>query len=110
MSQIETRAGPCQDSDPRIEIHVADSAIVGWPSTTPARAGVATASTTSVDADGLQLVAPCIRNRRFAAIGQHDRSAIGGMERKQLKSRRNFRRLRKQSRHVFGADLLDVGD
>jgi len=34
----------------------------------------------SVNADGLQLVAPRIRNRGFAAIGQHDRRAVGGMQ------------------------------
>jgi len=42
-------------------------------SVTPARAG-------SVNADGLQLVAPCIRDRGFPAIREHDRRAVGGMQ------------------------------
>src|SRR5258708_18616620 len=75
----------------------------GPTSVTPARAG-------SVTADGLQLVAPCVCNRRFPAVGQHDRRAVGGMQREKLQSRRDLRRLGKQPRHVFGADLLYVGD
>jgi len=47
----------------------------------------------SVNADGLQLVAPCIRDRGFPAVGQHDRRAVGGMQGKQLQSRRDLRRL-----------------
>src|ERR1700730_14101176 len=46
----------------------------------PASAAIAA----SVNADGLQLVAPCIRDRSFAAIGEHDRGAVGGMQREQL--------------------------
>src|SRR6202023_2882980 len=64
----------------------------------------------SVNADGLQFVAPCIRNRRFTAIGQHDRRAVGGMQREQLQSRRDLWRLGKQYRHVLGTDLFHIGD
>jgi hypothetical protein len=38
----------------------------------------------SVNADGLQLVAPGVGDRRFPAIGQHDRLAARGVEREQL--------------------------
>src|SRR5713101_1849694 len=44
------------------------------PSVTPATAG-------SVNADGLQFIAPCVGDRRFAAVGQHDRRTVGGVER-----------------------------
>src|SRR3979490_1507045 len=64
----------------------------------------------SVNAHRLQLVAPCIRDRSFAAVGQHDRRAVGGMQCEQLQSRRDFRRLGKQPRHVLGTDLLHIGD
>jgi len=43
-----------------------------------------------VDADGLQFLAPGIRDRRFAAVGQHDRRAIGRMQREQLEARRDL--------------------
>jgi len=43
-----------------------------------------TASAVSVNTDGLQLVAPGVRDGSFPAIGQHDRGAVGGMEREQL--------------------------
>src|SRR5260370_13823862 len=72
-------------------------------SVTPARAG-------SVNADGLQFVAPCVGNRRFPAVGQPDRRAVGGMQRTKLQSRRDLRRLAKQPPHVFAPDLLNVGD
>src|ERR1700738_5132303 len=64
----------------------------------------------SVHADGLKLVAPRVGNRRLAAVGQHDRRAVGGMQREQLQSRRDLRRLGKQPRHVLGTDLLHIGD
>src|SRR5712664_4964177 len=64
----------------------------------------------SVNADGLQFIAPCIRDRGFPAVGQHDRRAVGGMQGKQLQSRRDLRRLGKQPRHVLGTDLLHIGD
>src|SRR5258706_5952653 len=64
----------------------------------------------SVHTHGLELVAPGVGNRGFARIGQHDRRTVGGVKRKQLQPRRDLRRLRKQPRHVLGADLLDVGD
>src|SRR5882762_1755188 len=64
----------------------------------------------SVNADGLQLVAPCVRDRGFPAIGQHDRGAVGGVEREQFQSRRDLRRLGEKPRHVLGTDLLHIGD
>src|SRR6267143_1919 len=64
----------------------------------------------SVNADSLQLIAPCIRDRGFPAVGQHDRRAVGGMECEQLQSRRDLRRLGKQPRHVLRADLFHIGD
>src|SRR4029079_12059864 len=45
-----------------------------------------------------------------AAVGQHDRGAVGGMQGEQFQARRDLRRLRKQSRHVLGTDLLYIGD
>src|SRR5882672_2700104 len=73
-------------------------------------ASVTPAIAASVNADGLQLVAPCIRDRRFPAIGEHDRGAVGGMQREQLQSRRDLRRLGEEPRHVLGTDLLHIGD
>src|SRR5947209_12806325 len=64
----------------------------------------------SVHADGLQFIAPGIRDRSFAAVGQHDRCAVGGVKRKQLQARRDLRRLGKQPRHVLRADLFYIGD
>src|SRR5713226_613273 len=64
----------------------------------------------SVNADRLQLVAPGVCDRRFAAVGQHDRCAVGRVQRKQLQSRRDLRRLREQSRDVLGTDLLYIRD
>src|ERR1019366_4965079 len=91
-------------------------AVPGLPENSPAcrefpfAMSVTPASPASVNADGLQFVAPCVGNRRFAAVGQHDRGAVGGMQREQLQSRRDLRRLRKQPRHVLGTDLLHIGD
>src|SRR4029450_12034196 len=53
-------------------------------------------SAASVHADGLKLVAPCIGDRRFAAVGQHDRGAVGGMQREQFQAWRDLRRRRKR--------------
>src|SRR5947207_15859287 len=76
-----------------------------------ARAASATAArAASVHADGLKLVAPCVGDRSFAAVGQHDGGAVGGMQREQFQPWRDFRRLRNQSRHVLGTDLFHVGD
>ena len=58
----------------------------------------------------LQLVAPGIRNRSFAAVGQHDRRAVGGVEREQLEARRDLGRLGEQARNVLGGYLLHIGD
>src|SRR4051812_39967452 len=68
------------------------------------------ASAASVDADGLQLVAPCVRNRRFPAVGQHDRRAVGGMQGKKLEARRDLRGLGEEPRHILGTNLLHIGD
>src|SRR5215469_4830760 len=61
-------------------------------------------------ADGLELVAPRVRNCGFFRVGQHDGRAIGGMQGKKLQARRDLRRLREQVRHVLGTDLLHIGD
>src|ERR1700722_5797889 len=71
---------------------------------------VTRASARSVNADGLQFVAPGIGDRSFAAVSQHDRRAVGGAECKKLESRRDLRRLRKQFRYILGTDLLHIGD
>src|SRR4029450_6915620 len=42
----------------------------------------------SVDADGLQFVAPGVGDRCFPAIGQHDRRAVGGMQREKRSEER----------------------
>ena len=39
----------------------------------------------SVHADGLELVAPRVGDRRLARVGEHDRRAVGGMQREQLR-------------------------
>src|SRR5207302_815985 len=58
----------------------------------------------------LELLAPGIRNRSLAAVGEHDRSTVGGMQGVQQCPRRKLRRLRELPLHVFGADRLEVGD
>ena len=63
-----------------------------------------------MNADRLQLVAPRVCDRGFPAIGEHDRRAVGSVQRKQLQSRRDRRRLGEQARHVLGTDLLHIGD
>src|SRR5258708_39932604 len=75
-----------------------------------ARAVSETALDASVHADGLELLAPGIGDRGLAAVGEHDRRAVRGMQRKQLQAGRDLRGLRKQGRYVLGADALDVGD
>jgi len=68
------------------------------------------ASRVSVNADGLQFVAPCVGDRGFARIRQHDRLAARGMQREQFQARREVRRLREKPRHVLGTDLLHIGE
>ena len=63
-----------------------------------------------MNADRLQFVAPGIGDRGFPRIGQHDGRAVGGVERKQLQSRRDLRRLREKPGHILGADLFDIDD
>ncbi len=43
-----------------------------------------------------KLVAPGVGDRGLAAVGQHDRGAVGGMQCEQLEARRDLRRLRKE--------------
>ena len=64
----------------------------------------------SVHADGLELIAPCVGDRSLPAIGQHDRGAVGGMQREQFQARRDPRRLGEKPGHVLGTDLLHLGD
>src|ERR1051326_5483436 len=61
-------------------------------------------------ADCLQLLAPGIRLRGLAAVGQHDRRAVGGVQCKKLQARFDMRRLRKQCRNVLGTDRLHIGN
>src|SRR6185369_9256152 len=61
-------------------------------------------------ADGLELLAPGVGDGRFAAIGQHDRRAVGGVQCIEQRARRELRGLRKLPLHVLGADHLHVGD
>src|ERR1700744_1156217 len=68
------------------------------------------AGVSSVNADRLQFIAPGVGNRSFPAIGQHDRSAVGGVEREQLQARGDLWRLREKSWYILGADLLHIGD
>ena len=63
-------------------------------------------------ADRLQLLTPGIGDCGFAAVGEHDRRAISGVQGKQLLSRRHLRHigLREQGVNVLGSDRLDVSD
>src|SRR5215831_8003787 len=65
-----------------------------------------------MDAERLQLLAPGIGDCSLAAVGEHDRSAVSGMQREQLLTRRHLRHvgLRKQGLNVLGSDRLDVSD
>src|SRR4051812_23783475 len=61
-------------------------------------------------ADGLELLAPGVGDCRFAAIGQHDWRAVGGVQRIEQRARRELGGLREVPLHVLGADHLHVGD
>src|SRR5258708_25925979 len=61
-------------------------------------------------ADGLELLAPGVGEGCLAAVGEHDRRAVGGVQREQLEAGRDLGRLREQYRHVLGADALHIGD
>ena len=50
----------------------------------PPRSVASSVAARSVNADGLQLVAPGVRDRGFPAVSQHDRRAVGGVEREQF--------------------------
>jgi hypothetical protein len=63
-----------------------------------------------VYADGLQLLADGIGDRRFAAVGEHDRRPVGGVQGKELQTRFDFRNLRKQRADVLGPDGFDIRD
>src|SRR5436190_9243982 len=76
----------------------------------PRESRLASSAPASVDADGLQFVAPGVGDRCFPAIGQHDRRAVGGMQRKQLEARCDLRRLGEEPRHILGTYLLHIGD
>ena len=56
----------------------------------------------------LELLAPGVGKRGFARIGQHDRRAVGGVQREQLDAGRDLRRLREQLFDVLRTDRLDV--
>src|SRR5262245_38294333 len=59
-------------------------------------------------ADGLELLAPGVSQCSFARIGQHDRRAVGCMQREQLDAGRDLWRLREKGGDVLGADRLDI--
>src|SRR5579862_7733694 len=61
-------------------------------------------------ADGFELLAPRIGDGLFAALGEHDRRAVGGVQRKQLQPWCDFRRSREQARDILRADALHVSD
>src|ERR1051326_7083054 len=67
-------------------------------------------SSSLVDAHRLELVAPGVGDGRFTAVRDHDRGAIGGMQREQLSAGFELRRLREHALHVVQADRVDVGD
>src|SRR4249920_1001963 len=62
----------------------------------------------SVHANGLELMAPGVRNGGFSRVRQHDRRTVGRMQSEELDARRDFWRLRKQIGDVLGTDRLHV--
>src|ERR1700710_2382773 len=64
----------------------------------------------SVHADGLELVRHRVGDGGLAAVGHQDRRAVGSMQRKQVHSGLQLRRLRIKLVYVFRTDRLDVGD
>src|SRR5215831_482777 len=65
---------------------------------------------TSVHADGFELLAPGVGDGRLAAVGEHDRRAVGRVQGVEQGARRELRSLRELLPHVLGADHLHVGD
>ena len=65
---------------------------------------------TSVHAHRLELLAPGVGDGRVAAVGEHHRRAVGGMQHEQLHAGPDLGRLREHRLHILGADRLDVGD
>src|SRR5262249_21335154 len=65
---------------------------------------------TSVHADGLELLAPGVGDGRLAAVGEHDRRAVGRVQGIEQGARRELRGLRELVPDVLGADHLHVGD
>src|SRR4051812_36360140 len=63
----------------------------------------------SVHAERLQFVAPGIRDRRLAAVGKHDRRAVGRVQGVKQRAGRELGRLREMLLHVLGADRPDIG-
>src|SRR6266550_2438485 len=57
-----------------------------------------------------ELMAPGVGDGSLAAVGQHDRRAVGGVQRIEQRARRKLRRLGKLLLHVLGADRPDIGD
>src|SRR6202040_3377602 len=93
------RTGPAIFSRPRVSTSISDY----W---------YLIADPCSVHADRLQLLTPGIGDCGFAAVGEHDRRAISGVQGKQLLSRRHLRHigLWEQGLNVLGSDRLDVSD
>src|SRR5579862_2095755 len=63
-------------------------------------------------ANRLEFLAPGIGDGGFAAVGEHDRRAVGGVQRKQRLPGRHLRylSLREQRADVLRADRLHIGD
>src|SRR5262249_50777540 len=63
----------------------------------------------SMQADGCDLALRRIRHDRFAALGEHDRRAVGRVQHEHAVTGWEQRRLRAQERDLLRADCLDVG-
>src|SRR5262252_1047745 len=74
------------------------------------RPQIAWVGRTSVHADGVELLAPGVGDGRLAAVGQHDRRAVGRVQRVKQGARRKLWGLRKLLPHVLRADHFHVGD
>src|SRR5229473_1214289 len=110
MTEIDGYAGQSPRMTPASDMAAFSEITAATFSDSNRRSRSDTGQPSSVNADGLQLVAPGVRDRSFPAIGQHDRCAVGSVQREQLQSRRDRRCLGEQARHVLGTDLLHIGD
>jgi hypothetical protein len=65
-------------------------------------------SSSSMYAHRLEFLLPGIRDCGLATIGEHDRRAVGGVQRKQLQAGCDFGGLREQGRNVLRADCFQI--